>query len=619
MPSRRQFLESLVASSACFSIAACTPRAFNSPSLTLRKDLFAQGVASGDPRPNSIVLWTRIDGALLDLAETDKLNVEIELSESKGFSELIIKGQAHTSASSDFTLRFLATNLKPDTTYYYRFVVEKKWRSPIGTSKTAPDINNTRAINFAWASCQDYEAGFYLGLRHLLEQHQQADKQDKLDFVLHMGDFIYESINARFTDGFNKSHLSAQGYLVDQDNRERKISPLPSGGKKGRYGGRAAITLEDYRHIYRSYLSDPDLQAARANLPFICIWDDHEFGDNSWQDATWEGVDPDLHAAATQAWFEYIPVVYQAEAIANQLLHERAQFDTKDKQAARTTLYRNLQFGRHIDLVISDNRLYRSEHLIPEDWKKQHFDRQPLAKTKALLAELDQPNKEEHTIEINGRDYPRPAKARPVTMLGDKQKQWWQTQIQESSASWKIWANSVPFTSVKLNPERNCDTATIQSDDAWDGYPSEKQELLDFVADKKIKNLISLSGDFHANLASRIRHKDALIHEFVIGALSSVSLFRILKLITPKDSQRADHLFGQQGQAAKHFNQTLAQNHCEAASQSIDYVNASTNGYGLVRASANSFKVEFIEFNGLYDNAITSEPRSEPFHIKGSE
>lgn len=153
----------------------------------------------------------------------------------------------------------------------------------------APSPDADRPVRFAYASCQAYEAGYYGVYRTLINEDKEAPPEENLDFVLHLGDFIYEGL----------------GYGDAQS-----VPPFPSGGQHGEDTPHAK-TANDYRHLCRTYLSDPHLQAARARWPFLHVWDDHEFTNDAWQSAATYDSEADSaqsrKGAANRAWFEYIP------------------------------------------------------------------------------------------------------------------------------------------------------------------------------------------------------------------------------------------------------------------------------------------------------------------------
>ncbi len=566
---RRAFLQQVGTVVGSYFCIASTPRANPKETGALVESLeyFPQGVASGDPLPNSVVVWTRI--------EPDEhkrfASANLEVSLVADFSELIVSAEIPLSAESDHTCSVLVSQLLPDSVYFYRFILDNKLVSRVGRTKTAPSPLDKRSVRLAWACCQDYEAGYHHGWRIMIEKDLALPNNKQLDAVLHLGDFIYESIGAKFTDEFNRDFLNSDGYLTESDGKPRKIENLPSGGVPGRFGGRAATDLADYRHIYRAYLGDSDLQEARARWPFICTWDDHEFSDNSWQDNTYNEHNPALRAAASQAWFEFVPMVTKPRFIVNAL-------DKKIPKSINidSPLTRDFAFGETVSIIVTDNRLFR-----------------------------DEPN------------------GKGETLLGNTQKAWWKKRMSGSSATWKLWANSVPLTPMyfsRTGEDDRCDTYKLQSSDAWSGYQDEKSELLGYIKSKGIRNVISLSGDYHASIQSDLFLKDdsqnrtMVASEFAIGALSSTSFFRIMKLIAPKGSVRKSKLNKPDGD--RYLDKLITQSNsldygCEV-DQKIGYADSKQNAFGWLEASSNELYVEYI----LFESIRPGHPKPEDLTVK---
>jgi alkaline phosphatase D len=250
---------------------------------------FPQGLASGDPTSDSVVLWTRVE-AVAGRAP-GRVPVTLQVSGTPDFTR---ERQVTALASADHTVRVIVTGLQPDRFYWYRFIADGDVSDLVGRTRTAPPPDADRPVRLAFASCQSYEAGYYGAWRLLLNEDAARPESEQLDFVVHLGDFVYEAL------GYGKA---------------RRIAGLPSGGKPTGEGTTwaetYAETLDDYRFLYRTYLSDPDLRAARARWPFVVTWDDHEFTDDCWQTAQTYNEPPvpaqRRRVAASQAWFEYIP------------------------------------------------------------------------------------------------------------------------------------------------------------------------------------------------------------------------------------------------------------------------------------------------------------------------
>ena len=278
MIDRRSLL--LALSATTFAVAARPAFAGSRGRTRSAPDAFPQGVASGDPTEDAVVLWTRMLPGGGGPSEG-----RLEISERDDFTSLLAERDVRTGPEADYTVRVVAEGLDPGQRFHYRFVRRDGATSAVGRSRTAPARDADEEVRFAFAACQNYQTGHYHAYRHLLNQ---ADAGRGPEFVLFLGDFIYEEI-------FEMEGL-ARALSWPEDRPE---------------GPAFAATLDDYRHLYRTYLSDPWLQRARGRWPFLTIWDDHEFANNSWQSvATHDpnGVPSQARKlAANQAWFEYIP------------------------------------------------------------------------------------------------------------------------------------------------------------------------------------------------------------------------------------------------------------------------------------------------------------------------
>jgi len=191
--SRKEFISTFIKGAGCFAVAASVP--FQSSACNFVKQSsdvrFPQGVASGDPTPGSVVLWTR---AIDSKNKTTKdINLTLQVSESLSFDRLVAEKKCTASDDADFTVRVIVYDLKPDKRYYYRFVSKDEKASVMGRTRTATPANNGRKVKMAIASCQSFEGGYYHAYRALIERDKKAPESDKIDFLLHLGDFIYET------------------------------------------------------------------------------------------------------------------------------------------------------------------------------------------------------------------------------------------------------------------------------------------------------------------------------------------------------------------------------------------------------------------------------------------
>ena len=232
-----------------------------------RRDLYPEGVASGDPDSHSILLWTR----RLPDSHAQAQQLRVEVAEDESFERVVAKSKTPISEASDWTCRVLVGGLKPAQLYWYRFTDKDGFGSRVGRTITAPGDGDTRPVRFAFASCQNANQGAQNAYRRMIFEDERAPEQDRLGFVLHLGDFIYEIV----------------WYPEDRpqgmyDRRIRDIVRYENGEKISDF--HIPTTVDDYRSVYRAYLHDPDLQDARARWPFVNMWDNHEFSWLGWQE-----------------------------------------------------------------------------------------------------------------------------------------------------------------------------------------------------------------------------------------------------------------------------------------------------------------------------------------------
>lgn len=312
---------------------------------------FPQSVMSGDPRPDGVILWTRVEDP--DRADAD-IDVELELALDEGFAQPVPLDDAArrlvAEPTWDHCVKARLVGLQPATYYYYRFVVrvgDAWYVSRTGRTKTAPAPDADVPVRFAAVSCQDYNGRYYNTWRRLTAL--------EVDFVLHLGDYVYETTGDRAFQDVNPDRT------VRFRNPEEAI--VFHEGTENEYY--AARSLGNYRDLYRTFRSDPDLQRAHERFPLIPVWDDHEFSDDchganaTYFDGERDELDVDRRKAANQAWFEYMPVDY-ADA-------PDFRYDPAAAFPGDLRIWRDLEFGRHVHVVMTDLRTYRSDHLIPED------------------------------------------------------------------------------------------------------------------------------------------------------------------------------------------------------------------------------------------------------------
>ncbi len=299
MFTRRRFLQSLAA-------LAVPARAFASFPFSL-------GVASGYPSPDGVMLWTRLAGVLDPLA----VRVRWEIAADEGMKSIVSSGTATAEPAWGHSVHVEAKGLAPDRWYWYRFTAAGA-ESAIGRTRTAPAAAAPDArLRFAFASCQQYEQGYFGAHRHIAA--------DAPDLVAFLGDYIYEST-------WGRDHVRSHG------------APEPT-------------TLEGYRDRYALYRSDPDLQAAHAACPWIVIWDDHEVDNDYADDRPEDGMEREpflaRRAAAYRAYYEHMP------------LPSRMRPKGPDMR-----IYTHLDWGAVARFYMLDMRQYRSWHACPRKGRR---------------------------------------------------------------------------------------------------------------------------------------------------------------------------------------------------------------------------------------------------------
>jgi len=514
---RRQFLKLAAALGATMAVGCAQVRP-SSSGWRERRDLYPQGVASGDPDEHSVLLWTRrpyADGR-------KEASLRIEVADDPAFTRVIATATTRVLAQSDWTCRVLVGDLKPAHEHWYRFVDGDGNGSRIGRTLTAPGRDDPRPSRFAFVSCQDICEGAQHAYRRMIWEDEHAAPEDRLGFVLHLGDFVYEVV--QYPD------------QVKNGRYDRIVTfPVhyPTGKVVAKNRFHVPANLEDYRVLWNAYLQDPDIQDARARFPFVAMWDNHEFSWRGWQSIQefGEGLVPaqTLKVAAMQAWFEFQPARVLAPSRSLATFDAPHVVDTPITDFDDTGLglepnnitaiecligYRTLRWGRHIDLIITDQRSYRSRDPGDHDEINPLFEGDTLGFVpEELWAQLDA-----------GRDYANghpPAKLSfgdksvpnyrageaPQTMLGAKQKAWFLERLRGATATWKIWGNSLGTPDQRVDPQNLPATvgkypegagyATIDTHD-WGGMYHERGEIFDAVRDAGVTGFAIVAGDRHS-------------------------------------------------------------------------------------------------------------------------
>ncbi len=472
-PNRREFMRTVAVGSMAIggaaSLAGCELGSFD----------FLHGVASGDPLPHGVILWTRVtaDAAMEEawrelvaeasrsaqarqrLQEARRVPVAWELARDDDFRQMVARGVVEARAESDYTVKVDVGALRPATTYFYRFRCLGAV-SPVGRTRTLPR-GSVEKVRLAVVSCSNYPAGFF-------NVYARIAERDDLDAVLHLGDYLYEYP----VDGYASAQAAQLGRLVEPATE--------------------LLGLSDYRTRHAQYKLDPDAQAMHAALPMIAVWDDHEVANDAWRGGAenhtegLEGSWSARRAAAIQAYHEWMPV--------------RLPDPSRPER-----IFRSFDFGDLVSLHMLDTRLIgRDRQLALADYiGPTGFD------AARFVAAVGDPSRQ---------------------LLGPEQTAWLQTQMARSSALWQVLGQqvlmarmNVPLPLLTGTPVSVYAAAAAKAQaglplsaqeqallaqpslpynlDAWDGYAAARETVFGF-ARALDRNLVVLAGDTHNAWAS---------------------------------------------------------------------------------------------------------------------
>ena len=397
---------------------------------SLQADPFTLGVASGDPTPDAVILWSRLDREVLKEAghEDQAIQVDYEISESSNFQQIARSGSVVASPELGHSVHADIRGLDSDTTYFYRWHVGDA-TSQAGRTKTAPRASaNKQEFRLAFASCQQYEHGYFTAYQHMAEEN--------FDLIVHLGDYIYE-----------KSWGS---------NLIRK------------HEGPEIQTLQDYRNRYITYKSDPDIKAAHASAPWVVTWDDHEVDNNYAAALAEDDQTPEQllrrRVNAYQAWYEFMPIRLPV-----------------GRQGPDMPIFRRLRFGNLMEMYVLDTRQYRDNQACGDGRK------------------------------VSCQEHKDPSR----TVLGQAQKKWLLDGLKTADATWNVFAQQIMMSSLRgVNEEGE----QLWPMDLWDGYPNERQQILDYLDFVSTPNPIVLTGDIHSNWAADLTLNFDQVNSKVVGS-----------------------------------------------------------------------------------------------------
>ena len=472
-PTRRTVLLSGAAAGAlgAAGLPGAAPAAATGPAADL--DAFRHGVASGDPQPRRVVIWTRVTPtaeAVPGSGLGPRVRVRWEVARDARFRRVVRRGTAATGPARDHTVKVDVDGLSPARWYHYRFVLEDPAggphrTSPAGRLRTAPGLRaGVRRLRLGVVSCANWQAGFFAAYRGIAAR-------DDLHAVLCLGDYLYEYAPGEYGNG--------------QDNTDvRPHEPA-----------REMVSLADYRQRHAQYKTDPDLQAAHALCPWIVTWDDHETTNDAWREGA-ENHQPETEgdfltrrSRAHRAYDEWMPVRMDGTA------------DLGD--GAR--LYRRLTFGRLAEISMLDLRTYRAQQ-----------DEPP-------YSEIDDP----------GRSITGAAQMRWLLRSLSRRRSQWKV-IGNPVMITPVTFAQVPD---ELVGPVNDVTGLLPPDgvpynvDQWDGYTADRRRVLRHIRDNGIDGALFVTGDIHSAWACEVPYDPArsplgetAAVEFVCSSVTSNNL-----------------------------------------------------------------------------------------------
>ncbi|KAK5696038.1 hypothetical protein LTR97_008458 [Elasticomyces elasticus] len=428
---------------------------------------FTHGVASGDPYPESVILWTRAslmydsDGSNVTVSGTvplynhdteeyvrasaNPICVDYNVYADQNLSSVVTTGRAYTSSDIDYTVKVEAGGLQPFTQYYYQFCVcGSDNRSPVGRTKTTPrPEDDLSSIGVAVYSCSNFPNGFF-------NAYGNAARKDNIDYVIHLGDYIYEYATS---------------------TAPRPVEPQNE-----------IFTLYDYRRRLATYRTDLDLLLSHQKYAWITTWDDHEISNNGYRDGssglnnTEQSFEEDGRVSvdqrkmnAVRAYFEWMPI---------------RQVDMDNN----LRIWRSFSIGSLFDLIMLDTRNY-DRSITTLNWNN------------------------DYVTEISN-DAGR-------TLMGSQQENWFYNQLKNSTATWRIIGSQIVFSRINVTTWFGSETNPYNSD-AWDGkyrcYMSNKNRTLKTLYDNDIGNNVMLAGDSHANWVSDLVWLDHANYSSASGA-----------------------------------------------------------------------------------------------------
>ena len=413
--------------------------------------IFGYGVASGDPLAHRVIIWTRATPpghpvAIPGSGLGKPLTVHWEVARDPRFKHIVRSGVVRTNAKTDHTVKVDVDGLSTYTRYWYRFRAEGQ-TSPVGATQTAPnDPQQVHALRFALVSCSNYTGGYFGAYRSIA-------RRDDLDFVLHVGDYIYE-----------------------YGNGADRYGPAELAGKRDAKPATETIDLAGYRLRHALHKADPDLQAAHNRHPFITIFDDHEVANNTWNSGAenhtpgTEGNFFRRRAQAYQAYMEWMPFRLPEQRV---VAHQGTRF------------FRKFAFGSLADLSVLETRQNRSKQIDVAPFSTSGGGFIPSG-VPSVDAQLQDPK----------RHLPEP-----------EQLAWLERNVTHE-VPWHLIGNQVIMTPLRFPGAllgAPADLSLLNSDQ-WDGYQADQARLINHFAaqPRRRGDAVVLTGDIHSSWAMEI-------------------------------------------------------------------------------------------------------------------
>lgn len=556
--SRRKFIRnSVIAATGTFllpsALAGCKKKEKNGDKDTVYEGQgFYEGVASFDPSQDRVILWSRYTPAS---QETSKPTILLDVARDKDFKSLVVSQSVQPDTKSDNTIYVDVSNLTSNTKYYYRFRSEATQTiSVIGETKTLPAAGQSTEIKMAVVSCANFQSGLF--------NVYGAVAESDADFVVHLGDYIYEyqagGYGTNTTPGVDRAHKPAGEIL----------------------------SLQDYRERYRQYRSDKQLQKAHQLKPFICVWDDHEIANDAYKDGAQnhqsnEGDFNTRKMSAIQVWHEYLPA----------------------RVTDNAKIYRNFEIAGLVNLIMLDTRI------IGRDKQLSYSDYLSVTglNTSAFLAAWQNPQRSILGSEQkNWLSSKLSGSTSKWQVLGNQVlmgKMYMPAELLVMVAQISIGTvdpallaqfNTVitQLVIIKTRLLQNDPTLTAAEKarvqnvlpynlDAWDGYPAEREAVFAAATGKK---LISLAGDTHNAWQSDLKDVNGRKAgaEFATASVSSPGF---------------EAIFGASPATVAGFEGAIT-----LLIDDLQYLNATQRGYVMASFTASQAKSEW-----RYVNTIATE------------